>query len=52
VPETEGGYLHANPVRRELVGDPAEWPHSSHRQIEEGAADVPFLCDGWERVVA
>jgi putative transposase len=50
--ETKVDYLHANPVRRGLVSSPADWPHSSYRQIEQGLTEVPFVCDGWERVTA
>ena len=31
-------YIHSNPVRRGLVGHPAEWPHSSYRYHEDDEA--------------
>jgi len=43
--QTKVDYLHANPVRRELVAAPADWPDSSFRQLVSGETDVPFLCD-------
>ena len=45
-------YVHANPVRRELVIGPEQWPHSSFRQLELGEASARFTCDGWEVVSA
>jgi putative transposase len=29
-------YIHANPLRRGLVTDPGDWPHSSYRRYEGG----------------
>jgi REP element-mobilizing transposase RayT len=49
--ETKLNYLHANPIRRQLVGSPGDWVHSSFRQIEMGETDVPFICDPWAGVV-
>ncbi len=37
-------YLHANPVRRELVARPTDWEYSSAR-FWEGCRDVPLLMD-------
>jgi putative transposase len=50
--ETKVNYLHANPVRRGLVASPADWVHSSYRQVEQGLTDVPFLCDSWDVIAA
>jgi putative transposase len=38
------GYIHANPVRRGLVEDPADWPWSSCRGWDEGI-DEPIPLD-------
>ena len=43
-------YLHANPLRRRLVANPEEWPHSSFRQLALDDLSRAFLCDGWEMV--
>ena len=48
---TKVDYIHANPVRRQLVGTADEWRHSSFRQIELGEVDVPFTCDTWSGIV-
>jgi hypothetical protein len=29
-------YLHHNPLRKQLVQNPEDWPHSSYRQITAG----------------
>jgi len=44
-------YLHANPVRRKLVADPADWEHSSYRQLVLASPDVAFYCDEWEGIL-
>lgn len=39
-------YIHANPVRRGLVTDPSDWPHSSycyHERGEEACLPMSFL---------
>jgi putative transposase len=38
------GYCHNNPVRRGLVGDPAEWRWSSYNWFQ-GDSDVPLVMD-------
>jgi len=43
--ETKLDYLHSDPVRTGLVSGPAEWEHSSYRQLDQGLTDVAFLCD-------
>lgn len=37
-------YIHANPVRRELVNDPLDWEWSSAR-FWEGRGDSPLRMD-------
>ena len=40
-------YIHANPVRHGLVGEPERWPHSDYREWiglrRDGPADPPFV---------
>jgi REP element-mobilizing transposase RayT len=43
-------YLHDNPLRRGLAPGPADWEHSSYRQLVLGSAEVPFTCDSWEGI--
>ncbi len=49
--ERKLNYIHENPVRRQLVGSPGDWVHSSFRQIEMGETNLPFVCDSWDGVV-
>ena len=42
---TKLDYMHSNPVRAGLVTDPADWPHSSYRQIVLGQESSGFRCD-------
>ena len=47
---TKVDYLHANPVRRNLVADPGDWEHSSYRQLVLGSPRAAFHCDDWEGI--
>jgi hypothetical protein len=49
--KTKVDYLHANPVRRNLVADPADWEHSSYRQLVLGWPDAAFRCDHREGIL-
>jgi len=44
---TKLDYIHANPVKRGLVREPADWMHSSFRQLEMGRCDGVYACDPW-----
>jgi len=41
-------YVHGNPVRAGLAQTPADWLHSSYRQLEQGESVGVFTCDGWD----
>jgi len=47
---TKVDYLHANPVRRNLVADPGDWEHSSYRQLVLASPGAPFHCDDWDGI--
>ena len=48
--EIKVNYVHANPVRGELVSDAELWPHSSFRQLVLGEPPARFVCDAWEMI--
>ena len=48
--KTKVDYFHRNPIKRGLVENPEDWPHSSYRQLVMGASDAGFLCDDWEGI--
>ncbi|MCE5197569.1 MAG: hypothetical protein ABFD54_04130 [Armatimonadota bacterium] len=43
-------YLHRNPLRKGLVVNPEDWPHSSFRQLVLGHHDAQFVCDDWGQI--
>ena len=43
--EAKLDYLHSDPVRTGLVSGPAEWEHSSYRQLHQGLTQIAFVCD-------
>jgi REP element-mobilizing transposase RayT len=42
---TKVDYLHRNPVRAGLAGNPEDWEHSSYRQLVLGETNTRFGCD-------
>jgi REP element-mobilizing transposase RayT len=47
---TKVAYLDANPVRRRLVADAADWTDSSYRQLVLALPAAVFECDDWEHI--
>lgn len=45
--QTKLDYIHANPIRRGLVSNAEDWPHSSFAQLEMGRTTAAFQCDSW-----
>jgi len=40
-------YIHRNPLRRGLVENPEDWPHSSFGQVVLGLPSRGLQCDPW-----
>ena len=44
-------YIHNNPLKRKLIENPENWPHSSFAQLVNGKSNTPFCCDPWPEIL-